>query len=838
VLSTSAGFYLWQIKIMNILNSKALVGIHQNNSVDFVKSAFDVYNSHDVLVILKQANPGFSLKEERTPQSGGGWLDLRQDVIQENRPAQIVFTSGTEGAAKAILLSHQTLADVVIRLNRIMKVDETISEYIGIPVTYSFGFGRCRAVAAAGGRCFIPEHGFNPAELARMLAAGEINAISAVPTLWRTLLVQPEVIGEQGKKVKWIEIGSQYMSRAEKEKMKALFPNAIIVQHYGLTEASRTTFLNITETEGDFLESVGQATGDVEVKISPAGRIMIRGPHVASGQLVGDEIKGLVDADGWYTTGDFGRMENGFLYYEGRADDLINCAGVKINPDLLQERINRRLKIENKIAVSRIDDELRGDGFFVAIESGSGIKLDEVREVSFEEILALGVNAKSSIKVQEVKNIPRTDTGKVRRKELSILYSKKTDEKRSDSLPDKESSVLDIFTSIFPGVDIKPADTFRSLGGDSLNYIQMLMLLETHFGIVPDEWDKMSIESMENIERKSASSIISWLDTSVFLRVIAIMGVVATHSGMIVTGGGTMLLFVLIGYNMARFKSAEFIAGRFWQWLKSYAAIILIPYFIFMAMYMEANKFFDIYEILLSENLVNAKRSILFPFWFVQSLLQCLVLFGLVFSVPVLRRYASKSPVAFSFALLACLIAIRMIYPVFWDTSPLNDLVPLRFMAVLWLGWCFYLVENLRQKMLLCVIGIGFAFLDTGLSAGFNAEFFDSVLSGSTKWLVIGSILLAFFPRFPVPSMFKNIINDMGAATLYIFIFNGVIIKLLDHGLHIESSAIVFSLTMAVSLAVWWVMERLKLIARVQTLVNANGQKLPMSMPTEKLEKL
>lgn len=292
---------------------------------------------------------------------------------------------------------------------------------------------------------------------------------------------------------------------------------------------------------------------------------------------------------------------------------------------------------------------------------------------------------------------------------------------------------------------------------------------------------------------------------------------------MSMTGGGTMLLFVLIGYNMARFKSTEFIEGRVWQWLKSYAVIILIPYFIFMAMYMEANKFFDIYELLLSENLINAKRSILFPFWFVQSLLQCLVLFGIIFSVPALRRYASKSPVVFSYSLLACLIAIRIAYPVFWDTSPLNDLVPLRFMAVLWLGWCFYFVENLRQKMILCVIGIGFAFLDTGLSAGFNATFFDIALSGSTKWLVIGSILLAFLPRIPIPSMFKNIINDMGAATLYIFIFNGVIIKLLEYALHIESNAIVFGLTMVASLAVWWVMERLKLIARLQALVNAKG---------------
>jgi hypothetical protein len=803
-----------------MLNINGMIGIHQVNSIDFVKLAFQVYDSGDVLVILKQSNSGLNLKKEKIPKPGGGWLNLRQDVIQENRPAQIVFTSGTEGMPKAILLSHQALADAVIRLNKIMKVDETISEYIGIPVTYSFGFGRCRAVAAAGGRCFIPESGFNPAELARMLAADEINAISAVPTLWRTLLIQPEIIGELGKKVKWIEIGSQYMSREEKEKMKILFPNAVIVQHYGLTEASRTTFLNISETSGEFLESVGQATGDVAVQVSPEGRIMIRGPHVAIGQFLNDEIKGIVDADGWYTTGDFGRMEGGYLFYEGRADDLINCAGVKINPELLQERINRRLKIENRIAVSRIDDALRGEGFFVAIESGSGLSSSDVQEAAYDELLVLGVNAKSSIKVQEVKNIPRTDTGKVRRKELSKLYTNTAVERKYTALPDQKSSIVEIYAGIFPSVDIKPSDTFRSLGGDSLNYIQMLMLLEDRFGFAPGNWDKMSVSQLEKIERKNSSSLYSWLDTNIFLRVIAILGVVATHAGGVAFGGGTNLLFVLIGFNMARFKSQDFIEGKIWQWLKIYSSIILIPYFILLALYQLDNKSFRIDEILLFSNLVEGKVTVLFPFWFVQVLLQCLILFGVIFSIPIFRRYASNFPAVFSISALVCLVIIRAIYPMFWDAASLYHLVPLRFIAFLWLGWALYFGENFKQKILLSIVGVGLVFLDTGLIWGFDLNSFNNVLAWEDKWLLLGSLLLAFVPRVPVPSITKSIFNDIGAATFYIFVFNGLIIKVLEKVLHIESVAILFFLTMIGSLLLWWLLERLKLIARVQAILS------------------
>ena len=797
-----------------ILNTKELIGINQVNSVDYVKFVFQVYNSGNVLVILKQSSSEFNLKEEKTPNSGGGWMDFKQAVIQESRPAQIVFTSGTEGASKAILLSHQSLADVVIRLNKIMKVDETIREYIGIPVTYSFGLGRCRAVAAVGGRCFIPENGFNPAELARMLASNEINAFSAVPTLCRTLMGQPEIIGALGSKVKWIEIGSQYMSREEKGKMKALFPNAIIVQHYGLTEASRTTFLNISETKSDLLESVGQTTGDVEVKTSPEGLILIRRPHVASGQIVDGNIRELTDKDGWYTTGDLGRIEDGYLYYEGRADDQINCGGVKVNPDLLQERINRRLNIENTIAVCRIDDELRGDGFFVAFEDGYGIKIVEVQEAVIDELLVLGVNAKSSVKIQQVKKIPRTDTGKIQRKELSKLYSKKIITNNMQSIPDASLSIHESFARIFPGVDIKPDDTFQSLGGDSLNYIQMLMLLESRFGFVPTDWDKMAIERLEKIEIKNNSSMLSWIEASIFLRVIAILGVVATHSGVSAMGGGTLLLFALIGYNMGRFKSKEFFEGNIWPWIKSFSIIILIPYYaLVVASTLVWRKSFEVDALLLYANLVNARITVLFPFWFVQVLLQCLIIFGLIFSLPSLRRYASTSPVIFSFSMLVFLITIRAIYPVFWDTSHLNDLVPLRFMAILWLGWSFYFVESFWQKLLLCAIGIGFAFLDTKLS-------------GVTSWLVIGSVFLAFIPRVPIPSFAKKAFNDIGAATFYVFIYNGVIIWILirmNHILHIDSKVIIFFTSFLGSMFLWWAMERLKLISMIQSLINSRS---------------
>jgi acyl-CoA synthetase (AMP-forming)/AMP-acid ligase II len=243
-----------------------------------------------------------------------------------------------------VLLSHANLADVVERLNAVMGVTAEIREYVGVPVYHSFGFGRCRAVSVAGGRAYLPARGFNPVEINGLLEKDEINAISAVPSLWRVLLQTGAVSARAAEKVRWIEIGSQSMAAGEKRALVTLFPQAKIVQHYGLTEASRTTFLEVDTASDSKLDSVGRAVGQVELRISEDGRIQIRGPHVATGHV--DRGRARVDprdGDGWLTTNDRGQLQDGYLHFAGRSDDMINCGGLKLAPDALEASIAAQL---------------------------------------------------------------------------------------------------------------------------------------------------------------------------------------------------------------------------------------------------------------------------------------------------------------------------------------------------------------------------------------------------------------------------------------------------------------------------------------------------------------
>ncbi|MFG0246944.1 MAG: AMP-binding protein [Phycisphaerales bacterium JB052] len=471
------------------------------NSVDFVRTVFGLYAKQQPFVILKNRDqlkdiPGIKIVRVIEPEAGSGWVTHDPiDFPNADVPAQVTFTSGTEGKPKGIVLSHRALCDVVHRLRDISNIDGSICEYVGVPAGYSFGLGRYRVCAAVGGRTYLPPRGFDPTEIAQMLRDGQINAISAVPTLWKTVLANPQLFEDLGHKVMWIEIGSQYMSRADKEHLKELFPEATIIQHYGLTEASRSTFLDISSTEGDALESVGRATGETQVRISSEGLIEVRGPHVAMGQLTEHGIEPIVHDGGWLTTKDRGELRDGYIYYLGRNDDLINCGGIKLPPDHLERDILKLLKATSGVGVGRFAHPLRGDGIVVALEKGVADDLSQVQKAITALLEEQGLRVGDALRVIELDQLPRTETGKIQRSRLAGALTEydrtklKTDSSRSTGLAndtscdeieesDLQNQLIDIWSRVLNSDDISLDENFYSSGGDSLSAISMMLALE------------------------------------------------------------------------------------------------------------------------------------------------------------------------------------------------------------------------------------------------------------------------------------------------------------------------------------------------------------------------
>ena len=340
--------------------------------------------------------------------------------------ADIMFTTGTTGAPKGVLLSHANIIGSARNTNGFIGTRPDDIEALALPLSHSFGLGRLRCVLIAGATLVLVNNFANLKTFFNVIETEHVTGFGMVPAVWQYIKrLSGKRIARFADQLRYIEMGSAALPEADKRLLIEMFPTTRLCMHYGLTEASRTLFAEFHENI-DHLDAVGRpASPLVQVCVcaedgSPVddgvdGEICVKGNMVTRSYFLPEDNADAFFGE-WFRTGDWGHRDaNGDYYLTGRKKELINIGGEKVSPVTIEDAI-KSLGIPDCACIAVPDPN------GVLGEVPKAFLVHGASELDFEDIkrqLSRLLPPNEIPVVWEwVDSIPRTASGKIQRLKL------------------------------------------------------------------------------------------------------------------------------------------------------------------------------------------------------------------------------------------------------------------------------------------------------------------------------------------------------------------------------------------------------------------------------------
>lgn len=341
----------------------------------------------------------------------------------KNPLALIMYTSGATGIPKGVCLSHANLQHTIRSITQWARIDESDTELTTLSLSHLFGLAHNHIYWTLGGTMVLEEKLQDIPRILERISRERVTSFPGTPGGFKMILDRfPELFARHARGLKYIIVNSAPMAREYIEKVLDLLPDTRFYMYYGLTEASRSSYICYNDHR-DKLETVGRPTPGTEIRIgSPSsplveepGEILIRGPHLTGGYWGMDSAPFFTD--GWFRTGDLGTMDSdGFLTWKGRLKEQINIDGLKLTPTEVETVLMEHERVTD-CAVVGAPDELTGETV-VAFVVPAG-EPDKRLEIDLRKYCRMRLEIyKVPTKIVFVGEIPRTDTGKTKRMEL------------------------------------------------------------------------------------------------------------------------------------------------------------------------------------------------------------------------------------------------------------------------------------------------------------------------------------------------------------------------------------------------------------------------------------
>ncbi|HLG45029.1 MAG TPA: class I adenylate-forming enzyme family protein [Reyranella sp.] len=358
---------------------------------------------------------------------------LSERLRPANSIASLMYTTGSTGQPKGVMISHGGLGAALAHIIEYVGFAEDDRELVVLPLSHSFGLGQLYCTLAVGGFVWINE-GLRP--LKTVLDAfrlHRITAFSTTPSMLRLLLgIYRKPFLDNARHLRRMVVNSEPLPADQAAEVMAALPDVDLVVYYGLTEASRSTFLRPRLEPSERHRTVGRSAPRVEVQVCDAngqpakdggeGEVCIRGPHLATGYWRRPAEQAAAFRSGWLHTGDLGVIDaDGYLTITGRLKDQINVGGLKVSAAEVEKVIRQHpMVVDVAVTGMRDPDGLRGEAVAAAIVSRTGLELREISDFCAERLEAAARPQRMIL----IDQIPRAETGKVLKGELHRLFER------------------------------------------------------------------------------------------------------------------------------------------------------------------------------------------------------------------------------------------------------------------------------------------------------------------------------------------------------------------------------------------------------------------------------
>ena len=281
--------------------------------------------------------------------------------------AIIIFSSGTTGSSKGVVLSKKSLSNNVIGVSKYLKLNDNDISLIYTPTCYAFSLSQTLTHFYSSATLVPFEKIIFPYEIVKNIQKNKITGVTGPPASFELLC---NISKKKLNTVRYAQVGGTPFSIDLAKRIQKTFPSAKILNVYGCSENSpRVSYFYLNRNKLNYgldeqeYYCIGKNVEGTKIKIlnkrnSSEGEILIKGKSLMDRYWNNPKLTKKKFIDGYFRTGDIGFFKNKNLYLVGRKDFIINVGNEKVSPEEVENLINNHNSIQSSVIYKKKDNIL------------------------------------------------------------------------------------------------------------------------------------------------------------------------------------------------------------------------------------------------------------------------------------------------------------------------------------------------------------------------------------------------------------------------------------------------------------------------------------------------